>query len=74
MHAHLGGQEDGKEDFHKANTSPPKLTNGEEPKFISICNREEFLVESKETKHRFTLVVKEEVSPVIEVRRKWSRC
>ena len=48
---------------------PPKPTKGEEPKFISICNRGEFLVESKETKQRFALVVKE-VGPTIEVSEK----
>jgi len=48
--------------------SPPlKPTNKEKPKFISICNRGEFLVESKETKQQFTLVVKEEIGPAIEV-------
>ena len=46
---------------------PPKSTKGRELRFISICNRCEFLVESKETKQRFVLVVKEEVIPVIEV-------
>ena len=46
---------------------PQKLTKGEEPKFISICNRGEFLVEFKETKQQFALVVKEEVGPAIEV-------
>jgi len=46
---------------------PPKSTKGRELKFISICNRGEFLVESKETKQRFVLVVKEEVIPIIEV-------
>jgi len=29
---------------------PPKSTKGVEPKFISIFSRDEFLVESKETK------------------------
>jgi len=28
----------------------PEATKEKEPKFISICNRGEFLVESKETK------------------------
>jgi len=46
---------------------PPKLTKDEEPKFISICNQDEFFVESKETKQRFSLVVKKEVGLTIEV-------
>ena len=45
---------------------PLKPTKEEKPNFISICNRGEFLVESKETKQRFALVVKE-VNPAIEV-------
>jgi len=51
---------------------PPlqKQTKGEEPKFISICYRGEFLIESKDTKQQFALVVKEEVSPAIEVPKK----
>ena len=49
---------------------PPKPTKGREPMFICICNRGEFLVESKETKQRFTLIVKEEVDPAIEVPKK----
>jgi len=36
----------------------PKLAKEEKPKFISICNRGEFLVESKEAKQMFALVVK----------------
>ena len=51
----------------KAILPPSKLTKGEEPKLISICNRGEFLVESKEAKQWFALVVKEEVGPAIEV-------
>jgi len=46
---------------------PSKLTKGEDSKFISTYNRGEFLVESKKTKQRFVLIVKEEVGPVIEV-------
>ena len=34
----------------------------EKLKFILICNRGEFFVESKETKQSFTLVIKEVVS------------
>ena len=49
---------------------PPKLTKEEKSNFISICNRGEFLVESKETKQRFALGVKEEISPAIEVLKK----
>jgi len=45
---------------------PPKPTKGE-PKFIFICNRDEFLVESKETKQQFAFIVKEEVGPTIKV-------
>ena len=44
----------------------PKSTKEKEPKFIFICNRGEFLVESKETKQRFELVV-EEVTPPVEL-------
>ena len=36
-------------------------------KFISTCDRDEFLVESKETKKRFSLMVKEEIVLSIEV-------
>ena len=38
---------------------PPKPTKEKMSKFISICNRGEFLVKSKETKQQFALVVKE---------------
>ena len=48
----------------------PKPSKGEEPKFISICNRGEFLVESKKTKQQFALIVKEEVNLAIEVSEK----
>jgi len=51
----------------KPTPTPPKLTKEGESKFISIYNRGEFLMESKETKQQFTLVVKEEVGPAIEV-------
>jgi len=43
---HLGGHED----RHEAHTSTTKPTKGKKPKIISICKRDEFLVESKETK------------------------
>ena len=48
---------------------PPALkpTKEEKPEFISICNQVNFLVESKETKQRFALVVKKEVGPSTEV-------
>ena len=48
---------------------PPPLnpTKEETPKFISICNRAEFLMESKETKQQFALAVKEKIGPAIEV-------
>ena len=45
-------------------------TKEEKAKFISICNRGEFLVESKETKQQFALVVKEEFGPKIEISEK----
>ena len=44
-----------------------KSTKENEPKFISIYNRDEFLVESKETKKIFALVVKEEVTQPSEI-------
>ena len=40
----------------------PKSTKEKEPKFISICNRGKLLVESKETKQIFALMVKKEVN------------
>ena len=46
---------------------PPKLTKEEKLKFISICNRDEFLVESKDTKKKFALIVKEEINSTIDV-------
>ena len=46
---------------------PLKPTKEKKPKFISICNRGEILVEFKETKQRFAWVVKEEIGPAIEV-------
>jgi len=52
----------------------PKLAKEEKIKFISIWNRSEFLVESKETKQRFALVVKKEVGPSIEVLEKMKLC
>ena len=42
----------------------------EKAKFISICSRREFLVELKETKQSFALIVKEVVAPSIEVSEK----
>ena len=48
----------------------PKLTKKEKSKFIYICNRGEFLVESKETKQKFPLIVKEEVGLSVEVPKK----
>ena len=44
----------------------PKSTEEEKPKFIFICNQDEFLVESKEIKKSPALVVKE-VSPTAEI-------
>ena len=37
----------------------PKSTEEAKPKFISIYNQDEFLVESKEAKQSLTLAVKE---------------
>jgi len=48
----------------------PKSIEEEKTKFISICNRREFFVESKETEQRFAWVIKEEVAPSIEVSEK----
>ena len=48
----------------------PKATKEEKQKFISICNRGEFLVEFKATKQRFTLIVKDGVEPSVEVSEK----
>ena len=45
----------------------PRPTKEERPKFISICNRVEFFVDSKETKQSFALVVKEEVVSSTEI-------
>ena len=45
----------------------PKPTKEEESKFLSICTRGVFLTESKETKQRFALVVKEEVVPPSDI-------
>jgi len=47
-----------------------KSTKEKESKFIPISNQVEFLVESKETKQRTTLVVKEEVNPPAEIPKK----
>ena len=58
---------EGKRIAMKSIPPPFKLTKEGEPKFTSICNQDEFLVESKETKQWFALVVKEEVGPAIEV-------
>ena len=48
----------------------PKPTKERESKFISMCNQDKFLVESKERKPRFALVVKEGVTPPIEILKK----
>ena len=48
----------------------PKLTEEKESKFISICNRGEFLVKSREIKQSLVLVVNEEVSPTVEIPKK----
>ena len=45
----------------------PKPTIEEKPKFIFVCNGGELLVESKEIKQRFALVVKGEISQVIVI-------
>ena len=57
---------EGKRIAMKTDPPPLKPTKEEKPKFISLCTQGDFLVESKETKQRFALVVKE-VNPVIEV-------
>jgi len=66
MHVQLRRQED----CHEAILPPPMLTKGEESTFISICKWSEFLVESKEIKQPFVLVVKEKVGPAIEIPRR----
>jgi len=48
----------------------PRPAKEEKPKFISICNRDELLVESKETNQIFALVVNEEVAISTEVSEK----
>ena len=50
----------------------PKPIKEEKPKFISICNRGECFVESKETKQNCALVVEEEVVSSTEVLRRCS--
>ncbi|XP_020245240.1 uncharacterized protein LOC109823377 [Asparagus officinalis] len=48
----------------------PKNPKDQKPKRISLCNKGEFLTESKELKQRFALVVKEEVNTILEVPKK----
>ena len=48
----------------------PKPTKEDKPKFISICNRDESSVDSKETKQGSALLVKKEVTPSTEVSEK----
>ena len=48
----------------------PKFTKENKPKFIPICNRDEFLVGSKEINQRFALVIKKEVTLPIEMTKK----
>ena len=55
LHVHLGGHDNHYEHVPLA----PKPTKEEKPQFISICNWGEFLVETKETKQKVALVVKE---------------
>ena len=45
----------------------PKPIKERKPKLISICNRDEFLVESKEIKQHFAVVIKEEITPPAEI-------
>jgi len=49
---------------------PPLKLTKEKSKSISICNPGEFLMESKETKQRFALIVKEEIGSTIEIPKK----
>ena len=51
---------------------PPVLKpiKEEEPKFISICNQGESLVELKKTKQGFALLIKEEITPPAEIHEK----
>ena len=48
----------------------PRPTKEEEPKFISICNRDESSVDSKEAKQGSALLVKEEAIPLAEIHEK----
>ena len=48
----------------------PKFIEEDKPKFSSICNQCELLVESKKIKQNFTLVDKEEVSPTAQISKK----
>jgi len=61
---------EGQKSCHEINSTNSKTYKENEFKFISIYNWGEFLVESKETKPRFALVVKEEVTPPIEISKK----
>jgi len=46
----------------------PIWEQGEASKeFLSVCNSGEFLIESKETKQRFAMVIKEEVTPSVDI-------
>ncbi|XP_020258653.1 uncharacterized protein LOC109835064 [Asparagus officinalis] len=45
----------------------PKSLKYQNSKHISLCNKGEFLAESKELKQRFVLVVKEELKTLMEV-------
>ena len=48
----------------------PKSTKERESKFASMCNRDEFFVESKETKNGVALLVKKEITPPARVSEK----
>jgi len=47
-----------------------EFTKENKPKFISICNRDEFLVGSKEINRRFALVIKKKVTLPVEMPKK----
>ena len=53
---------EGQNSCYEADSTALRPINEKEPKFISICNRGEFLVESKESKQRFVLLVKKKVT------------
>jgi len=62
-------QLEGQKSCHETIPPTSKPTK-KESKFISTCNWDKFLIESKEIKLRFSLVVKEEVTLPVEISKK----